>query len=102
MSQFDTQPDLPALELRLSQADTVAAPTPDDQDPSRALEPVHQSRWVTTSLTELLLPDDAPGSPVVDPPSLPSLTAFLLSRHPAAAGPSAGFWTSRLDPRREQ
>ena len=35
MSQVDTQPDPPALEPRLSQAETVVAPTPDDLDPSR-------------------------------------------------------------------
>ena len=82
--QLDTQPGPPALEPRLSQADTVVASTPDDPDPSRTLEPVQESSWVTSSLTELPLPDDTPGSPVVDPPSLPSL-------HPAAAGPRAGF-----------
>ena len=74
MSQLDTQPDLAALEPRLSQADTVAAPT-DEPDPSRTLEPVHESRWVTSSLTALLLP-------VVDPPSPPNLTAFTYRGTP--------------------
>ena len=95
MSQLDTQPDLPAPEPRLSQADTLAALTPDDLDSSKTMEPALESRWVTRFLTEFPLPDGAPGSPVVDPPSLSSLTA--CSYRGAAAGPSPGFGTRTLD-----
>ena len=54
-------------------------------------EPVIESRWVTSSLPELPLPDDAPGSPVVDAPSLPSLTAFSHRGTRPPLTPGASF-----------
>ena len=65
LSQLDTQPDAAALDLRLSQADTVVAPTPDDPDPSGIPEQVQDSRWEANSFADPPLPDDAPGTPVV-------------------------------------
>ena len=63
MSQLDTQPDPPALELASFSGRHRCCP---DADPGTG----------TSSLAELPFPDDAPGSPVVDPPSPPSLTTF--------------------------
>ena len=75
LSQLDTQPDPPALDPRLSQADTVVAVTPDDPDPSGIPQQVQDSRWVVSSFTDPPLPEDAPGTPVVFQSPLSGLSA---------------------------
>ena len=65
MSQLDTQPDPPERDARLSQADNVAALTPDDPDLSETLEQAQASCWVTSSFSDPPLPDDALGTPAV-------------------------------------
>ena len=89
MSQFDTQTDPPALERRLSQADTVAALTPDDPDTSRTLTPVQASllgdQLPRRLASSLRLATSCRGSAISSQPDCP-----LQSRHSAAAGPSAG------------
>ena len=95
------RPDPPALDPRLSQADTVVVLTPDDPDPSGIAEQVQDSRWVASSFTDPPLPEDAPGS------CRGSVTilwpvCILPSRHPAAAGPCAGFVARPACPGHEQ
>ena len=75
MSQLDTQPDPPAPHLRLSQADTVA----DDTDPSRI-----PAGWSAR------LPDDAPCSPFVDPPSLLTASSCRGALPPPVPAPVSG------------
>ena len=48
---------------------------PTTRTPSATPEQGQDSRWVARSFTDLPLPEDAPGTPVVDPSSLPGLSA---------------------------